>query len=293
MKKKKTNKKIASALAMLMLSAAMLGTSTYAWFTMNKTVSVTGMKLKATAEQGLVISDYAEQNWATSQNVNMTAGAVLAPTSAAAVASPSFVKNESQYFDNAEADQADDYAALTLDWSAEAATSGSIGSVTVGSGASAITTNYVLKRTFYIKSTGDTAWAVSPVIDEVTVEGVSNTGDLDKSLRVLVVMSDQGTTPKTNAFIYAPLTGATTTYNWKGTASGATEVKAVASTTDSTCSQITSIPAGNTSTPIKVDMYMYFEGEDANCKSSNISGLTVDELTVSAKFKTSDGPADN
>ena len=44
MKKKKTNKKIASALAMLMLSAAMLGTSTYAWFTMNKRVEVTGME---------------------------------------------------------------------------------------------------------------------------------------------------------------------------------------------------------------------------------------------------------
>ena len=57
MKKKKTNKKIASALAMLMLSAAMLGTSTYAWFTMNKTVTVQGMQLQAQAEKGLLINE--------------------------------------------------------------------------------------------------------------------------------------------------------------------------------------------------------------------------------------------
>lgn len=55
MKKKKTNKKIASALAMLMLSAAMLGTSTYAWFTMNREVEVTGMELKTKVSGNLLI----------------------------------------------------------------------------------------------------------------------------------------------------------------------------------------------------------------------------------------------
>ena len=62
MKKKKTNKKVASALAMLMLSAAMLGTSTYAWFTMNKNVSVTGMEVKAHAEEGLMINEVSTWN---------------------------------------------------------------------------------------------------------------------------------------------------------------------------------------------------------------------------------------
>jgi len=57
MKKSKTNKKLASAAAMLLLSAAMLGTSTYAWFTMNKEVQVTGMELKAHSEEGLLINE--------------------------------------------------------------------------------------------------------------------------------------------------------------------------------------------------------------------------------------------
>ena len=53
--KKKTNKKVASALAMLMLSAAMLGTSTYAWFTMNKEVTVTGMQMKTKVGSNLLV----------------------------------------------------------------------------------------------------------------------------------------------------------------------------------------------------------------------------------------------
>lgn len=272
----KNSKKIASAASMLLLSTAMLGMATYAWFTMNKEVSVTGMKVKATAEQGLIISDSTKTNWATSKNVNMTASAVLAPTSTPKVATPTFVKNSSDFFDNAEADQDDGYEDLNLTWSTEEATSGSIGSVT----ASGATTNYALKRTFYIKSAGEQAWAQNLVIDEVTVAGTTNSVNLDKSLRVLVAVG-------TDSFIYAPVDGATLSYNWKGTTANATSVSAVASATDSTCTSVASIPITD-SGAIKVEMYIYFEGEDANCKSSNISGVTVDDLTVSAKFKTAD-----
>ena len=286
-------KKIMASASMLLVSAMMLSSATYAWFTMNKTVSVTGMKLQATAEDGLVIDDFTRSGWATSKNVNMSSAAVLAPASAAAVTSPTFVRNASDTFDNAKADQESGYEDLTLSWSTEAADSGSIGSVTIGEGQSAISKNYVLKRTFYIKASGDTNWATNLVIDEVTAtaEG-SASANLDKSLRVLVVASD-GT--GSNAFIYAPIAGATASYNWKGTASGAVAVSAVASTTDSTCTNITSIPAASdaNATPITVTMYLYFEGEDANCKSSNISGISVDTLTVSAKFKTAQGPADS
>ena len=70
MKKKKTNKKIASALAMLMLSAAMLGTSTYAWFTMNKSVEVTGMTVHTTVDSNLLISD--DTLSSTSKNADST-----------------------------------------------------------------------------------------------------------------------------------------------------------------------------------------------------------------------------
>ncbi len=55
-KKGSTAKKLMPAAMMLAVSASMLGTSTYAWFTMNKEVNVTGLKMQATASSGLEIS---------------------------------------------------------------------------------------------------------------------------------------------------------------------------------------------------------------------------------------------
>lgn len=49
-------KKLIPALCMLLIAAAMLGTSTYAWFSMNRQVTATGMKVKAAAAASLVIS---------------------------------------------------------------------------------------------------------------------------------------------------------------------------------------------------------------------------------------------
>ena len=271
---------------------------------MNKEVSVTGMKLKATAEQGLVISDHTKDDWASSWTISMSS-AVLAPTSTPAVAAPTWVRAESAQFDNAEAFNSGSgyptsgYTELTLTYdnvvydaagssgTTTASTEG-IGSasrtVTVGSENSSGTynTNYVLKRKFFIKGTGDTAWAQNLVIDEVSATTSSTSTLLDNSLRVLVVVGE-------DAFIYAPIQDggsgtATTSYKWKGT----TDVTAHESTYDGVCASITSIPAGNTDSPIEVDMYMYFEGEDENCKSSNASGITLNDITISANFKTAD-----
>ena len=59
MKKTNTNKglkKLIPAAGMLMLSAAMLGTSTFAWFTMNKEVELTGIQMTATVPSDLQIA---------------------------------------------------------------------------------------------------------------------------------------------------------------------------------------------------------------------------------------------
>lgn len=49
-------KKLIPAVAMLTASAVMLTTATYAWFTLNKTVEVKGLKMTATASDALEIS---------------------------------------------------------------------------------------------------------------------------------------------------------------------------------------------------------------------------------------------
>ena len=53
---KKAMRKMIPAVIMLLISAMLVGTSTYAWFSMNRTVTVTGMQVQAKAEKSLVIS---------------------------------------------------------------------------------------------------------------------------------------------------------------------------------------------------------------------------------------------
>lgn len=49
-------KKLIPAICLLLISAMMLGTSTYAWFSMNRTVTATNMQVKAVASSSLAIA---------------------------------------------------------------------------------------------------------------------------------------------------------------------------------------------------------------------------------------------
>ena len=53
----KTKRKLIPAIGMLLVSATMLATSTYAWFTMNKEVEVRNLTVQAKAEGGLLIAE--------------------------------------------------------------------------------------------------------------------------------------------------------------------------------------------------------------------------------------------
>jgi hypothetical protein len=306
-KKNNPLKKLIPAAGMLMVSAMMLATSTYAWFSMSKDVSVTGMKIQATAEDGLVISDYTKTNWATSWTVPMSAAVTLAPTSTSgalttggtatnAGSADAWATSKSRYFNQADKNQnqtavdagATGYADLSLTYSAPDTTIAPANTFTTGEGVGKVgDTGYVLMKNFYIKATGQAAWASKLVIDEVTASIASGTiGNLSKSLRVLVVAG-------TDSFIYAPVSGYDNACQFK--ASG-TNLTLIASSADSTCNSITSIPITDAEA-VNVRMYIYFEGEDENCTSANISGITPDSLTVSAKFKTAasggDQPVNN
>lgn len=281
-------KKLFASTSMLVVSAMMLSTATYAWFTMSREVTVTGMELKAQATDGIVISGDNKATWKQDWDVSMTSGVALYPTSTDGAVDPAWAVAYSKEFDDAWKNQTQSGAGGYTDLQMTYTTSGTSGN-TFTSGLDGIgqaespSRNYVLLKQFYIKSTGETAWAQKLVIDEVTAEVADTTGsgsaNLNKALRVLVVTSD-GTNE--DAFIYAPVDGYDTATSFKGT----TALTLKAATTDSTTT-ITSIPNTNDAA-ISVQMYMYYEGEDQNCKSSNITAISVDTLKVSAKFTTVD-----
>lgn len=269
-------KKLIPALAMLLLSASMMGTSTYAWFSMNRTVQAVGMQVQAVAEDGIVISNTLKSAWSDEATAQTTT-AQLVPTSAAAIASPAFVHASSTQADDAEAQQAvANYEDLTLSWNYNS-TEG-VGYVDSDSDSSYDSEEkaYVLMNNFYVKSSGNALSNVTFYINDVTVTGAAH--KIDNSLRVLVVAGS-------DAFIFAPVnnvdSGTTTlSYKWKNT----TTVTAKAyNDYDVECPSITSIPNTDAGA-INVKIYCYFEGEDANCKSTNISGIETATLNVAVKM---------
>jgi hypothetical protein len=279
-KKNSPMKKIIPSACMLAISAAMLSTSTYAWFSMSDTVSVTGMKLQATANEGLVITDrVAKTSWTTSKTVTMDSAASLLPVS---TNKTDWAASKSNDFDLSTSNGT--YTDLTLAYTPP--TNFDTGEGIGASGGD----DYVLLKNFYIKSTGTTAWdatlSVANVTAAIDTTKLAAEGDaaaktkqdnLYKSLRVLVVAND-GT--HTESVIYAPISGYDSTIQYKGTGDNLT---LVASGTSTQLTTINSIPYQDASA-INVKMYMYFEGEDENCKSSNISGIDVNYITVSASF---------
>jgi len=110
MTKKKTSakKKLLPAAGMLAISAAMLASSTYAWFTMNKEVTVTGMQLKTKVGSNLLVTgDNVEANY--TNDLVQTRAALLEPVSTVSGVDGSFF-----YTVNAKANgdaNADEYAA--------------------------------------------------------------------------------------------------------------------------------------------------------------------------------------
>ena len=72
------------AIAMVLVAAIAMGSSTYAWFAMSNKVTATGLKVQAKAEAGLVISPNHEENsWSNTVDLKLAKSVHLLPASTA------------------------------------------------------------------------------------------------------------------------------------------------------------------------------------------------------------------
>ena len=78
---KKNKRKLLSAIGMLTVSATMLVTSTFAWFTMNKRAKVENLSLKATVSSNLLISSDNLSDATYDKELKKNISALLAPSS--------------------------------------------------------------------------------------------------------------------------------------------------------------------------------------------------------------------
>lgn len=80
-KKNSATKKLIPAVSMLTVSAMMLSTATYAWFTMSRTVKVDGMEVKTKVSGNLLISDTNTSDEYYGTQLKQTKKALLEPVS--------------------------------------------------------------------------------------------------------------------------------------------------------------------------------------------------------------------
>lgn len=312
-KKNKNTRKLLGAVGMLTVSAAMLVSSTFAWFTMNKDVKATSMQVKAKAEGGLLINEVStvdDVNWDDAATAATLPGAALIPTSTTNAAKW-FHANSKTASDEAGAtanlkstNLSGDYEELTTLTSEDTnATSGTQAANSIfyknnngNAGYQANTTDnaYYVMYKYYLKvsnesglnlgkSAGDQNVAIKSV--DVTLPETQKSPNLDKALRVGIKMGGK-------MYIYAPVYGesdtiatyyATTAVSTSGTTQSITNAAVDAfKGTAKTNTALASLPGMKTA-GTEVDVYIWFEGEDDFCQSDNITD-TLDNITVDITF---------
>ena len=82
---KALRKQLMAAIAMVVVSAVALCSSTYAWFASNNKVTAGNMNVQAQAEGGILISNESKSEWKTSADASHKSLTQLIPTSTANV----------------------------------------------------------------------------------------------------------------------------------------------------------------------------------------------------------------
>ena len=161
-------KKLIPALCMLLISAVLMGTSTYAWFSMNTTVTATGMKV--TAKSDNVFLQISENDTFTDPATTVTfteTATELKPTTPTIDVDK---KNITKW----------QYAYSTDPSDAE------VGAV-LQDVATGDVAKYVYAKTLKVKiAEGSTATATNLVVSEVSMTGATSGRKLNQSLRVAV-----------------------------------------------------------------------------------------------------------
>ena len=248
-------KKVVPALCALLVSAVMLGSSTYAWFSMNTKVTATGMTVNAKSESKFlqIVAGTAgfadDEAQISAEAVNKTKD--LRPTSAVkAIGADNLTLTEL-----AQADKATDIKwveAFSND-PASSTKNGEYKEVTTAAQAADASNLYTLINDFKVRLNPN---AGANSAEKLSVTGVTITStatvaknDLLASVRVLFVCGDE----------------------WAIWSNGA---KVLASSDTSV------LAATVTTTPTAIKVYIYFDGEDTATTTHNATKLSTDGYKV-------------
>lgn len=271
MNSKAIKRQLLAAIAMVLVAALALGSSTYAWFVASGTVKAEGMKVQARSEGGLAIRWAGETSelWGITASAKMTDAKALYPASTKDLANWTYAKASSA---SASAADTSTYKTIT-------------GSIFAG-GTGAFTANdYVVMQPFEVRSTAEDRRAEGLFVSKVTVTRGENK-DLDPAIRVGVRLVKTDGSFVGN-YIYAPIEGHSTNLTWKDATKGndATAITlSSAGTKDNGQSQL--VPSSEVipfdkGAAVKVQIFIWYEGEDATLFSNNYA---ANDLSVTVEF---------
>ena len=264
----KNTRKLIPAIAMLLLSAVLMSTASFAWFSTNTTATANGMVVKVASATNILISKAQGGTYKSTEAFTQEIDN-LVPASAVPAKAPNFF-----YMEAAGNKMIADSSEYGTDSEFAAATAG---------------TQYIA-FTSYLKVVGETipetiVPAIALTIEKEGVATPITTADspVYAAFRVLIVYGD-------TALLYAPVAGADATYS--PIASVEAKKPTLATTAVSSYSKsgedaiITNVEA---ETPYQVDVYVWLEGQDSNCKAANAISLKDIDIAIMFNLVDSDG----
>lgn len=292
MNSKAIKRQLLAAIAMVLVAALALGSSTYAWFVQAGSVTAEGMQVNLTSSGGLVIRYVgAGDGWGVTANANLPTANLL-PTSTKDMLTWTYAQ-----------------AQLAGAYDMDDATYQNVTSDVVGeSGAFIADNDYVQMAEFQIRSSNDTIVANGLTISEVTVTkgtGGNAAQDISNSLKVGVRWSykpNASADAVTGSLVMSPLAigdnGQTTSYTFvnPGTSTGvgkyvtlgAEETVSIKTPGSNAVVLGTDVPISfSTTYPVTVQIYVWYEGQDTHLYSDNVHDN--EDLKISVEFSSQFG----
>lgn len=264
-------KKLIPALCMLLVAACLMGTSTYAWFSANTTVTANGMSVKAASDGGLAIASYTgtvDAPAEPSDDKFASAADAVWKKGAAAISPASFTGTE--WF-TGKATDAGSYEGT-------------------GFKAVADSTNYAQETKWQLKSLLDDS-SSKVYVSAVTITAAGNSAALNESLRVCIKTADytvffapvRTAAPENFTLQYVSAVATTGTADAEGFYPAADATKSDATLLFGQANYTGAIIFNALTTEAAdVSVYVYYEGEDPACNSANATN--IDTLSVSISY---------
>ena len=279
MNSKAIKRQLLAAIAMVLVAAIALGSSTYAWFVASGSVTATGMQVTAQSEGGLAIS-YGGTAWATTATAEMASAKQLFPAST----------NDLATWVHATATAPSSFAAAAKDYTNVTGQVFNEGSGTPK--ALFKDNNYVVMKEFLVRSTATDTASLSKglFVKDIAVTITKNGSEVAAEKRLSTALR-VGVQCGSNSYIFGPVTVSTDTgstsatnnyhvYNADGTANGDPVVLATEGQSSVLVASTETITNATSGVPVYI--YIWFEGEDHELFSDN---MYLENLNVSVEFQ--------